>query len=148
MWGLTYPSLLYPISVLQKKILSIITFGDKNAPSTPAVDCVKVFKFNDMIMGTMHIVCFVYECVHNLSPAYFYNYLIWIENVHNFGTRQSRIGDLFALCCNTTQYGHRSIHYLVVCLWNSRSTDIQNLVSLSIFGSKIKSYFLSNYSIT
>ena len=34
-WGLTYPSLLNPISVLQNKILRVITFSDKNAPSIP-----------------------------------------------------------------------------------------------------------------
>ena len=63
-----------------------------------------------MIMITMHIVSFVYQCVHNLSPAYFSNFFTWIENVHSFGTRESKRGDLFALCCNTTQYGLRSIH--------------------------------------
>ena len=35
-------------------------------------------------MITMLIVYFVYECVHNLSPAYFSNYLTWFENVHSF----------------------------------------------------------------
>ena len=34
-WGLTYPLLLNPVSVLQKKILRVITFSDKNAPSAP-----------------------------------------------------------------------------------------------------------------
>ena len=145
-WGLTYPSLLNPISVSQKKIFRVITFSDKNVPSTPIFDSLKVLKFNDLI--TMHIVSFVYECVHNLSTAYFSNYFTWIENVHSFGTRQSRRSDLFALHCNTAQYGLRSIHYSGVRFWNSLPTDIRNSVSLSIFRSKIKSYFLSNYSIT
>ena len=70
----------------QKEILRVITFNDKNAPSIPIFDSLKVLKFNDMI--TMHIVSFVYECVHNLSPTYFSNFFIWIENVHSFGTRQ------------------------------------------------------------
>ena len=139
-WGLTYPSFLNPISVLQKKILGVITFSEKNSPSVPIFDCLKVLKFNDMI--TMHIVSFVYECVHNLSPAYLSNYFTWIENVHSFGPRQSKRGDLFALRCNTTQYGLRSIHYSGVRLRNSLPTDIRNSVSLSIFRSKINSYFL------
>ena len=143
-WCLTYTSLLNPISVLQRKILRVITFSDKNAPSIPILDSLKVLKFNDMI--TMHIVSFVYECVHNLSPAYFSNYFTWIENVHSFGTRQSKRGNLFSLRCNTTQYGLRSIHYSGVRLWNSLPTDIRNSVSLSNFRSEIKSYFLSNYS--
>ena len=144
MWGLTYPSLLNPISGLQNKILRVITFSDKNAPSIPISHSLKVLRFNDII--TTHIVSFVYECVHNLSPAYFSNFFIWIENVHSFSTRQSKRGDLFALRCNTTQYGLRSIHYSGVRLWNSLPTDVRNSVSLSIFRSKIKTYFLSNYS--
>ena len=48
-WGLTYPYLLNPISVLHKKILRVITFSDKNAPSTPIFDSLKVLKFNEMI---------------------------------------------------------------------------------------------------
>ena len=82
-------------SVLQRKILRVITFSDKNAPSTPIFDSLKILKFNDMI--TMHIVSFVYECGQNLSPACFSNYFTWIENVHSFGTRQSKRDNLFAL---------------------------------------------------
>ena len=133
--------------MLQKKILSrVITSSDKNAPSIPIFDSLKVLKLNDMI--TMHIVSFVYECVYNLSPACFSNYFTWIKNVHSFSTRQSKRGDLFALHCNTTQYGHRSFHYSGVRLWTSLPTDMRNSVSFSIFRSKIKSYFLSKYNTT
>ena len=114
-------------------------YSDKNVPSTPIFDNLNVLKFNDMI--TMQIASFVYECVRNLSPAYFSNYFIWIKNVHSFGTRQSRRVDMFALRCNTTQYGLQSIHYSGVRLWNSLPTDIRNLVSLFIFRSKIKFTF-------
>ena len=92
-------------------------------------------------MITMHIVSFVYECVHNLSPAYFSNYFTWIENVHSFSTKKSRRCELFALRCNTTQYGLRSIHYSGVRLWNSLPTEIRNLVSLSIFVLKLNLIF-------
>ena len=72
-----------------KKILGVITFSDKNAPSAPIFDSLsKVLKFNDMIR--MLIVSFVYECVHKvLSPAYFSSYFTWIENVPSFGTGPS-----------------------------------------------------------
>ena len=51
--------------MLQKKILRVITFSDKNVPSAPIFDSLKVFRFDDIII--MHIVSFVYECVHTLS---------------------------------------------------------------------------------
>ena len=88
-------------------------------------------------MITVHMASFIYKCLHNLSPANFSNYFTCIENLHSFGIRQSRRGDLFALRCNATHYGFRSIHYSGVQLWNSLPTDVRNSVSLSIFRSKI-----------
>ena len=37
-WGLTYPSLMDPILILQKKIIRIITFSEVAAPSEPIFD--------------------------------------------------------------------------------------------------------------
>ena len=66
-WGLTYP-VLDSISALQKKTLRIVTFSDKTAPSSPIFDCLQVLKFSDIIF--LHIVSFVFECVHNLAQTY------------------------------------------------------------------------------
>ena len=79
-------------------------------------------KFSDIII--LHIVSFVFECVHNLTPTYFRNYFTSIQSIHDIGTRQSLKGDLFALCCNTTQRGLRSIHYTGVWLRNSLPCEI------------------------
>ena len=141
-WGLTYPSMLDSISALQKKTLRIVTFSDKTAPSSPIFDCLQVLKFSDIIF--LHIVSFVFECVHNLAPTYFRNYFTSIQSIHNIGTRQSLKGDLFALCCNTTQYGLRSVHYTGVRLWNSLPCEIRDSLSLPVFRKKIKSHILEN----
>ena len=47
-WGLTCPSLLEPITVLQKKILIIMSFSETNAPSEPLFDRLQILKLNDM----------------------------------------------------------------------------------------------------
>ena len=80
----------------------------------------------------------MFECLHNLAPLYFHGYFTSIERIHNIGTRQSIRGDLFALRCNTTQYGLRSIHYSGIRLWNSLPLEIRNSNSLSIFRNKLK----------
>ena len=60
-----------------------------------------------------------------LQPPSFRNYFTSFQIIHNIGTRQSQKGGLFALFCNTTLYGLRSIHYTGkhLCkmnrLWNS-----------------------------
>ena len=142
-WRLTYPSMLDSISALQKKTLRIVTFSDKRAPSSLIFDCLQVLKFSDIIF--LHVVSFVFECVHNLAPTYFRNYFTSIQSIHDIGTRQSLKGDLFALRCNTTQYGLRSIHYSGVRLWNSLPCEIQDSPSLPVFRKKIKSHILENY---
>ena len=47
-WGLTYPFLLQPITVLQKKILKIMCSSEINAPSGPLFDRLQIHKLNDM----------------------------------------------------------------------------------------------------
>ena len=89
----------------------------------------------------LQVTSFVYECLNNLAPIYFREYFVSIHSVHNIGTRQSKTGDLFALRCNTTQYGLRSIHYLGVRIWNSLPIEIRESPSPSIFKEKLKDFF-------
>ena len=125
-----------------KKTLRIVTFSDKTAPSSPIFDCLQVLKFSDIIL---HIVSFLFECVHNLAPTYFRNYFTSIQSIHDIGTRQSLKGDLFALRYNTTQCGLRSIHYTGVRLSNSLPCEIRDSPSLPVFRKKIKTHILENY---
>ena len=142
-WGLTHPSFLDPVSILQKTVLRIIVFSEKTASSAPIFDSLQILKLHDII--TYQITSFVFECLHNLAPLYFYGYFTSIERMHNIGTRQSIRGDLFALRCNTTQYGLRSVHYSGVRLWNSLPLEIRNSNSLSSFRNKLKKHLLATY---
>ena len=142
-FGLWSISLGPDLSALQKKILRIVTFSDKTAPSSPIFYCLQVLKFSEIII--LYIVSFVFECVHNLAPTYFRNYFTNIQSIHDIGTRQSQKGDLFALHCNTTQYGLRSIHYTGVRLWNSLPCEIRDSSSLPVFLKRIKTHILENY---
>ena len=54
--------------------------------------------------------------------------------------------DLFALRCNTAQYGLRSIHYSSVRIWNSLQIEIRESLSLSIFKKKLF-FLLVSYKI-
>ena len=134
-WGLTYPSLLEPIAILQKKMRSI-TFNENTAPSTPIFDTLQILKFNDVIL--LQITSFVYECVTDLAPIYFRDFFRSIQNVHDIGTRQSERVDLFALRCNTTQYGLRSVHYSGVRLWNSLPQESEAQIHFQILRKKLK----------
>ena len=94
-WGSTYPSLLDPITVLQKRILKIITFNEITAPSGPLFDSLQILKLSDLFQ--LQVAGFVYECINSLAPIYFKNYFTSIQTVHGIGTRQACKGDLHAL---------------------------------------------------
>ena len=108
-WGLTYPNPLDSIFVLQKKDLKITTFKDMPSSSVPLFDSLCILQLSDTFK--LQISSFVHECAHNLAPVYFRDYFASIDSIHNIGTRQSNKRDLYAVRCNTTQYGLTSIRY-------------------------------------
>ena len=115
-WGLTYPSMIEPVFVIQTRIMKVITFNEMIVHSTPIFDSLQILRLNDVFQ--LQLVSFVYECVNNLSPLYFRNYLAAISSTHSIGTRESKRGDLFVERKSTTQYEIRSIHFSGARLWN------------------------------
>ena len=106
----------------------------------PLFDSLQILKLSDLFK--LQVTSFVYECLNSFAPIYFREYFTSIQSIHSIGTRQSRKGDLYALRCNTTQYGLRSIHYSGVRIWNSLPVEIGNSQSLPNFKKKMKAYFL------
>ena len=98
-WGLTYPSMIEPVFVIQKKIMKVITCNEMTAHSTPIFHSLQILRLNDVFQ--LQLASFVYECVNNLSPLYFRNYFTAISSTHSIGTRQSKRGDLFVERNNT-----------------------------------------------
>ena len=99
-----------------------MSFSEINASSGPLFDRLQILKLNDIFQ--LQVASFVYECTNNIAPAYFRNYFTKINTIHRINTRQSMKNDLYAVSCNTTQYGLRSIHYSGVRLWNSLPMEI------------------------
>ena len=71
-WGMTYPSFLERIYVLQKKVLKAITFSDITASSDLLFDRLQVLKLADLFQ--VQVLSFVYECVNKIAPSYFSGY--------------------------------------------------------------------------
>ena len=142
-WGSTYPMYTDPIFILQKRILKIIMFNKVTVSSAPLFDSLQILKLSDLFK--LQVTCFVYECLNSLAPIYFREYFTSIQSIHSIGTRQSKKGDLYALRCNTTQYGLRSIHYSGVRIWNSLPVEIRNSQFLPNFKKKMKAYIFSFY---
>ena len=127
-WGLTYPSLIDSIFVIQKKVIRAITFNIGTARSTPLFDRLQILKLYQNFQ--LQILSFVFECINNLSPACFKYYFVSICDIHHIGTNQTKKGDLYVEHRNTTWYGIRSIHYAGARYWNKLPTELKESTSL------------------
>ncbi len=87
------------------------------------------------------ILVFVYKSLHGLAPGY----LSVLVLPHN-PTQSLRSGDLGLLSVCRTKLKHRGDRAFARVgpkLWNSLPLSIRTVPSLSMFKSKLKSYFLS-----
>ena len=91
MWGLTYPTFLCPVFILQKKAIKAMTFSDMITPSLPLFNKLQLLRLTDI--SNVQLAPFVYECVNGLSPQFFENYFTSIAGKHGKGTRQSTKGN-------------------------------------------------------
>ena len=142
-WSLTYDTYLNQLYLLQKKIVRCISFSHFAAPSTPIFHSLKILKLEDIIHST--ILPFVYKALNKISPTCFHNYFTPNSSVHRFGTCQVIRGDLFKSFKNTNLYGLKSIKYFGSKLWNTLPLFIHFSVSISVFRSSLKTFFIDSY---
>ena len=69
-WGLTYPSLIEKIYIIQKKVVRVITFNSKTAFSTPIFDKLQVLKQEHIFQ--LQLSSFVYECIFLIFLLYIF----------------------------------------------------------------------------
>ena len=92
-WGLTYPTLLNPVFILQIKAVKAMIFSDIITPSLPLFNKLQLLRLTDI--SNLQLASFVFECVKGLSPQLFENYFTGIASKHGKGTRQSTRRNLF-----------------------------------------------------
>ena len=144
-WGLTYPTLLNPVFILQKKAVKAMTFSDITTPSLLSFNKLQLLRLTDI--SNLQLASFVFECVNGLSPQFFENYFTSIASKHGNGTRQSTRGSLFLERQHTIQYGIRSVQYSGAKLWNSIPSEIRLSSTVKQFRTKLNKYYLKSYEI-
>ena len=65
-WGLTFPTFLTQLFIIQKRALRIISFSEPKSHSEPLFKSLNLFKLNDVIES--QILSFVYQLSHGLLP--------------------------------------------------------------------------------
>ena len=140
-WGLTYDIHTKPIYILQKKVVRAITFNNFAAPSTPIFSELKILKLYDLFY--LKLLSFVFECVNKISPSYFHDYFTLLSSVHQYDTRQARMGSIFLNRRNTLQYGIRSVRYTGAKFWNELPSIIKQCPSKLRFHQQLKVHLFS-----
>ena len=119
-----------------------IAFQNFTSHSSPIFSDFKILRLHDLFQ--LELLCFVYESAHKLSPICFHNFFQYLESVHQYGTRQAGKDDIFRTRKNTSQYGLRSVGYYGAKCWNDIPVNIKRSPSLTVFCSKLKTYFFEN----
>ena len=127
-WGLTFPTYLTQLFIIQKKEIRIISFSEPKSHSEPLFKSLNLLKLNDVI--ELQVLSFVYQWSRGLLAPCFNEYFKFTYFVHSYSTRQSCKRNLYVASVNTTQYGLRSLKFTGPRLWNSLPIRIINSNSL------------------
>ena len=113
-WGNAYDSNLYPLVMLQKRIIRIITLSkylDHTGPLFKELGLLKIGEINKYLLGK-----FMYKWSNSRVPLLFQDMFQYVRNVHGYGTRQS---DHLYTPIVKTNLGKCSLRYKGPVIWNS-----------------------------
>ena len=144
-YGLTCPSFLTQLFIIQKKAIRVISFSEPKSHSEPLLKSLNLLELNDVIQ--LQILSFVHQWSYRLLPLCFSEYFKFTSSVNSYSTRQSCYRNLYVASVNTTQYGLRYVKFTGPRLWNSLPTSITNSNSLRKFRKTLKNSMLNCYSI-
>ena len=134
-WGNNYQSCLERISLIQKKLVRIISCSSFRANTEPLYFANKILNVSDINDYIIRI--FMYECLHGNVPDIFRNYFQRNADVHDHYLRNAN--DSY------TPYGRLdirqfSIKFAGANLWNSLPSFIKNSQSINIFKKNMRNY--------
>ena len=121
-WASNYPTLLEKISILQKRIMRLISFSGYRAPSLPVFRKLKVLNIQQICSFQTGI--FMYKYCAGMLPSVFNDIFIFNREVHSHYTRQSNFFHYFAFNLNVAKFSIRSVGPK---LWNTIPTYLKDL---------------------
>ena len=130
-WGLTYPTILQPLFVLQKRALRIITNSKFDEHTNPLFKSLGYLKFFDLVK--LEIGCFMFKNKNKDS---------FVRLVHNYNTRNRN--NLLIPNHDLTLFKN-CINYQGPQLWNSLSDNLTQARSLLSFKKRYKSQLTALY---
>ena len=135
MYGGNYPSCLERISLIQKKLIRIITCSPFRAHTEPlyfANKILNVCDISDYIIGT-----FMYEYLYGNIPDIFISYFQRNADAHDHNLRNANDLHVPYGRLDTRKF---SIKIAVATLWNSLPLFLKNSQSVNIIKDNLRPY--------
>ena len=134
-WGTTYETYLYPLKILQKRVIRLICKEPYLSHTDPLFHKCSILKLDDMIKFRMG--CYVFQnfdLFNNLGPF------------HSYNTRSSdssyRLNPSYQ---RLTQTQH-SVYFVAPRIWNEIPDYIKNVSTFTKFKRIYKNYLLAHYN--
>ena len=142
-WGLTFPSFLTQLFIIQKKAIRIKAVSEPKSHSEPLFKSLNLLKLKYVIES--QILSFVYQWSGRLLPPCFSEYFKFTLSVHSYSMRQSDNRNLYVASVNTIQYGLYFLKFTGPLVRNSLPTSIADSNCLRIFHKTVKNSVLNCY---
>ena len=130
-WGKTYPSHIHKITILQKKIIRIITNSSYTAHTRPLFSQLGLLKFTDILK--FDLLKFVHKSIS--------------KNIFSFNSnRTSRDPYLIKPSFHRLSKTQHAFSYQGPTEWNKLPLHLRTIVDFRRFKLNLKTYLLEQYS--
>ncbi len=173
LWGSAFKTHINKVTILQKKVVRLITFQDKFygykgplAHTSPLFKDLNILKIDDVFK--LRSLQFVHDCLNEIAPTQFRSWFILAKGMHNHDTRSNTQTDdincefnnstlglnteltennnIFIPLVRTTYYGLNSFKVAGAKLWNRTPyKTVRIIVSRSLFAKTLKKHLFLNY---
>ena len=137
-WGSTIASHMYPLVILQKRLIRILTNSDYLAHTSPLFKDKSLIKIKDIY--STHCLLYLFEVLktnkHNTQQ-----YISSIQPSHSHNTRSRNLTMPYP---RISKYKHSPL-YQSMTLWNSLPENLKTIGTSIQFKVKLKAYFLNQY---
>ena len=138
-WGTSNESVLYPLVILQKRIMRIISESPYLAHTSPLFKNKSMLKIKDIY--SLHCILYMYNILSTNKYPSLKEYILSIQPTHSYNTRTNTLLRPYP---RIDKFTHSSIYHSMT-LWNTLPSNLKELRTLSLLKQKTKIYLISQY---
>ena len=137
-WYSSNPSNLQCLSVIQKKIIRIITKCNRFSPTAPLFKQLNILTIPDI--NRLNTAVFVYKSVNNIIPSP-------ITFIHRVNDRYPLRGqDTLEIPLHNSKQSELFVHVRGSRLWNSIPLEVRNKLTVNSFKFNLKKLYIETYN--